>query len=135
MAFRTFTTTLTVFVNDSESDHSDGNSGPATLDCIKTYLTNAMQIVWNPEDAGNPCGVASMEIDFENLVEVPPSLEVQRENARMAAVEKFGWLVVDEAEGYYQTDYAKEFWRDLNEEERNHYFFKAKSYLENNNGI
>jgi hypothetical protein len=46
------------------------------------------------------------------------------------AVKEFGAEVVSEAESYYETYYDKEFWRDLNFDERSGYLNRAKYNLE-----
>ena len=41
------------------------------------------------------------------------------------ALELFGERVIIEAEGYYETDFGKNFWSDLTADERHGYFVKA----------
>lgn len=47
------------------------------------------------------------------------------------AIQKWGADVVEEAVSYYETDFGKEFWAQLNEEERHHYLVKARRNLTN----
>lgn len=42
------------------------------------------------------------------------------------AILEYGNRIVREAEAYYETDFGKSFWNDLNEQERNEYLAKAK---------
>lgn len=46
------------------------------------------------------------------------------------AVERFGVKIVEEAESYYETDFDKHFWSDLDEYERLGYIRRAKYSME-----
>ncbi|MHA2279964.1 MAG: hypothetical protein ACXAC5_03685 [Promethearchaeota archaeon] len=47
-------------------------------------------------------------------------------SAKEDAVKRFGADVVYEAESYYETDFDKEFWRDLDADERLDYIHRAR---------
>lgn len=49
---------------------------------------------------------------------------------KQIAIERFGEACVEEAESYYETDFDKEFWRDLTDSERWDYLCRAKYNLE-----
>lgn len=45
------------------------------------------------------------------------------------AIAKFDADIVEEAESYYETDFGKNFWSDLDDEERVGYFYRAQHVL------
>jgi hypothetical protein len=70
------------------------------------------------------------DADYEINGEIQP-IPVFENNAYKKALIEYGPRVVHEAESYYGTDFDKNFWDDLNEQERNAYLAQAKYRLAN----
>ena len=76
MALRAFKTTFLVAIDESEakdSEQRDEAEGPVTVEELKDYLRDALVLSWDDESNGNPCGVQSMEVQIEELAELPPA--------------------------------------------------------------
>ena len=80
MTLRAFKATFLVAIDESEAkdnEQRDEAAGPVTVEELKDYLRDALVLSWDDEDNGNPCGVQSMEVQIEELAELPPA-EVQQ---------------------------------------------------------
>lgn len=64
-------------VEATEQEQREEDAGPASLEELKSYLAKAVRPVLNDEEHGNPCGVQSVEMLFEELTELPQD-EVRR---------------------------------------------------------
>lgn len=74
MVMRAFRTTFLVAIDEETVSDEDRAAGfmSVDLDEVADYLADGgLQLSWNDEDCGNPCGVVSMEIDLDGLVELP----------------------------------------------------------------
>ena len=80
MALRAFKATFLVAIDESEArdnEQRDEAEGPVTVEELKDYLRDALVLSWDDEANGNPCGVQSMEVQIEELAELP-SAEVHQ---------------------------------------------------------
>ena len=74
MALRAFKATFLVAIDESEArdnEQRDEAEGPVTVEELKDYLRDALVLSWDDEANGNPCGVQSMEVQIEELAELP----------------------------------------------------------------
>lgn len=73
MANRVFKSAVYVTIDKDEApENEDGSQrGPVTLEELKDYVGRAVFPTLNDEEHGNPVGLIAVELDWENLVEVP----------------------------------------------------------------
>ena len=66
--------------DDGDGDGDDGDDGdpaPVTLDAVKDYLKDALNLDIDTEEYGNPVGFQSAELLWDTMTELPPD-EVAR---------------------------------------------------------
>ena len=76
MALRAFKATFLVAIDENEAkdnEQRDEAEGLVTVEELKNYLRDALVLSWDDEANGNPCGVQSMEVQIEELAELPPA--------------------------------------------------------------
>ena len=66
---RAFEVKMLIAIDESEADERDY---PVTLQEVKDFVGDAAEIVLDLEEHGNPCGVGSVEVNFDTMRELSP---------------------------------------------------------------
>lgn len=85
-----------------------------------------VKFVYSIDDDTGEAHLSTVQVDDGPLVETPVDPKKAR---RQKYVDKYGEEIVDEAEGYYETYFDKDFWYDLDDYEVMDYISRAKWHL------
>jgi len=76
MALRAFKATFLVAIDEDEAVANEQRgklAGQVTVEELKEYLNEALQVDWDNESEGDPCGIQSVEVNIEGLTELTPA--------------------------------------------------------------